>query len=45
MSLGKIRYLLLLLAIGSMACGLGRGEANIILNKAARVCMECIGLG
>ena len=45
MSLWKIRCLLLLLAIGSMAWGLRRGEANIILHKAARVCMECIGLG
>jgi len=44
-SLGKIRCLLLLLAIGSMAWGLWRGEANLILHKGARVCMECIGLG
>ena len=43
--LWKIRCLLLLLAIASMAYGLRRGEGSLILRKAVRVCMECIGLG
>jgi hypothetical protein len=43
--LGKIRSLLLALAVGCILWGLWRGEARIILQKAVRVCMECIGLG
>ena len=43
--LGKIRSLLLALAVCCILWGLWRGEARIILNKAVRVCMECIGLG
>ena len=43
--LGKIRSLLLTLAVGCILWGLWRGEARIILQKAVRVCMECIGLG
>jgi hypothetical protein len=25
--------------------GIARGESGIVLNKAIRVCLECIGLG
>ena len=35
----------LLLAAISVAYGVNRGEAGIVLRKAVRVCMECIGLG
>ncbi len=49
MSEEKRRLLLqggiLLLGILSMAWGVKRGEAAIVLRKAVRVCMECIGLG
>ena len=43
--LGKIRSLLLALAVGCILWGGWRGETRIILQKAVRVCMECIGLG
>ena len=43
--LGKIRSLLLTAAVVCILWGLWRGEARIILQKAVRVCMECIGLG
>jgi hypothetical protein len=49
MSESKRRLLLqgglLLLSLLSVAWGVNRGEAAIVLRKAVRVCMECIGLG
>lgn len=35
----------LALGLGLCAFGLWRGEGAVVLTKAARVCMECIGLG
>ena len=40
-----IRAGLLLLAAGLIALGTFTGEAQTVLVKAARICMECIGLG
>ena len=42
---GKMRLLLMFVALACMAFGLWRGEAVLIFHKAFRVCMECIGLG
>ncbi len=39
------RYLLLVLAAALMACGLGRGEMDVVWKKAVNVCLECIGIG
>jgi len=36
---------LLSLSAALIAAGLIRGEARIVLKKAVRICMECIGLG
>lgn len=38
---------LLLLGIGAvfLAAGILRGEQGIILQKAIRICLECIGIG
>ncbi len=38
-------YALILLAIACIAFGVCRGEVDTVLNKAANICMECIGLG
>ena len=45
MSVGKVRCLLLVLAVCGIIFGLSRGEMQLIFHKAVRVCMECIGLG
>ena len=34
-----------LLGIVLMLLGIYRGEADIVLSKAIRVCLECIGIG
>ena len=35
----------LLAAVGLLAAGLALGQARDVLVKAARVCLECIGVG
>ena len=37
--------ILLCMGIAMMYVGYQRGEAQIVMNKAIRVCMECIGIG
>ena len=35
-----------LIAGGLMLCfGIWRGEADTVLSKAVRLCMECVGIG
>ena len=43
--LTPVRILLSAAAIGFMVYGVHRGEAAIVLKKAASICLECIGLG
>lgn len=34
----------LILAVGCIALGAARGEVAIVLRKAVRICLECIGV-
>ena len=40
-----ISIVILAAGIALIAAGVFRGELDVILRKAAVVCMECIGLG
>ena len=40
-----IRAVFLLIGIGMIIYGATHGEAAIVLKKAVKVCLECIGLG
>lgn len=37
--------LLLVLGAALMALGLARGEGHVVLQKAVRICLECVGIG
>ena len=39
------RGLLLAVAAGLLALGLAEGEALVVLQKAVKICLECIGIG
>lgn len=41
----RIRLIIFLVGAAMILFGVERGEVQIIFNKAARVCLECIGLG
>ena len=36
---------LLLAAVLMIGFGIWRGEANTVMSKAIRLCMECVGIG
>ena len=39
------QVLLLLLGLAFLVCGVMRGEADTVLNKAIKLCLECVGIG
>jgi hypothetical protein len=39
------RLILGLLAIGFVVYGIYSGQARLVLNKAIRICLECVGIG
>ena len=41
----RIPVLLMIVGLGMCAVGAVTGEAGVIFMQAARICMECIGLG
>jgi len=40
-----IRTAVLVIAAACVCIGLANGEADVVLRKAMRVCLECIGVG
>lgn len=40
-----VSILVLLLSIGMIVLGIFSGEAESVIEKATRLCMECIGIG
>lgn len=40
-----VRIILFFLALAFTLYGWSRGEAETVFTKAARVCLECIGIG
>ena len=48
MSHGKkaaVQITLLLAGIAMLCFGIWRGEAEIVLGKAIKLCLECVGIG
>lgn len=39
------RLLLLILGLSALVCGLHQGGAGEVLKRAARICLECVGIG
>lgn len=40
-----LAVIFMLISIGLIVTGLVSGQAASVLNKARRICMECIGIG
>ena len=40
-----VQILFLLLGLAFLVCGVMRGEADTVLNKAIKLCLECVEIG
>ena len=40
-----LKYVILAAAAGALVLGIVSGEAEMVLEKATAICLECIGIG
>ena len=40
-----VQILFLLLGLAFLVYGASHGEAGVVLNKAIKLCLECVGIG
>ena len=45
MKAGRITVIILLAACVLVAVGILTGQPSLVMEKAAKVCMECVGIG
>ena len=43
--LAAVRAIILSAAVSMLLFGIFRGETTVVLQKAVRICLECIGIG
>ena len=43
--IGRIRGMIVIAAVCFLFAGIFRGEAEVVLEKAVTICLECIGIG
>ncbi len=43
--LNLVRVICIAAACGLIAFGVSRGEVPVVLGKAVKICLECIGIG
>ena len=43
--MSNLKYFILAVAVAFLLYGVVRGEALVVLKKAAHICLECIGIG
>ena len=41
----RITAIILILSFAMIGLGIARGEAAVVLTKAVKICMQCIGIG